>query len=210
MRAREIETSLSITQITKARCEQWKREYSEQFDEQNFNNTLGTLRMILERGGLKGEANPATHLKRLGVKPTVLHLPETSQFDKLVETVEDAGSRHSKHCADFVRFLAFSGCRLSEARGVKWSDVDLGRGEIRVRNAKQRRTSNHAEFRYVPIIPARRDLASFPAWVALCLSFLGLQPPPFPTAEPLNKCHSAWTVPKDSPSLVAWFPQAHY
>ncbi len=87
-----------------------------------------------------------------------MQLPEPEQFDNLVETIEHAGSRHSKNCADLVRFLAFSGCRISEASQVKWGDVDMERGEIKVHNAKRSKTTNHHPFRFVPIIPAMREL----------------------------------------------------
>jgi integrase len=166
--------NMELDKITKEACQRWGRDYAAQFSESNFNNTLGALRAILERGGLKDEANPAMQVKRLGVKPTVLQLPEPAQFEKLLEAIEQPGNYRvpgnerkrkgnyvapqSKDCADFVRFLAYSGCRKSEAMQVTWVDVDFERGEIRVRNAKQRRTSNHAEFRYVPIIPAMREL----------------------------------------------------
>jgi len=61
-------------------------------------------------------------VKCLGVKPKELKLPEPSHFEALLRTMESAGARQSQHCADLVRFLAFSGCRLSEARLVTWAD----------------------------------------------------------------------------------------
>ena len=150
--------ALQLKQVSTTACRKWAKVFSEQFDEQNFNNTLGTLRGILERGGMSRDDNPAFKIKRLGVKPTVLQLPEPEQFDKLVEVIEKAGARQSKDCADLVRFLAFSGCRTSEAKLVTWADIDLERGEIKVHNAKRSRTGNHHAFRFVPIIPAMRQL----------------------------------------------------
>jgi len=150
--------NLKLEKISESRCREWAKKFSEQFDEQNFNNTLGTLRSIIERGGIGHDANPAYKIKRLGVKPTVLQLPEPEQFDKLVETIENAGSGYSHDCADLVRFLAFSGCRISEANQVTWGDVDFERGEIKVQNAKRSRTSNAHPTRQVPIIPAMRQL----------------------------------------------------
>ncbi|HWW00475.1 MAG TPA: site-specific integrase [Candidatus Acidoferrum sp.] len=138
--------------------QQWANRFSGKFDDQNFNNTLGTLRMILERGGLRRDDNPAYEIDRLGVKSKELKLPEPEQFNRMVEVIETAGAPQSKDCADLVRFLAFSGCRISEARQVIWADVDMERGEIKVRNAKRSITSNGAEFRYIPIIPPMREL----------------------------------------------------
>jgi integrase len=149
---------MKLEKVPETACRAWAKKFSEQFDEQNFNNTLGTLRGIIERGGIGHDANPAFKIKRLGVKPTVLQLPEPEQFDKLVEAIENAGSGYSHDCADLVRFLAFSGCRISEARKVTWADVDMERGEIKVHNAKRSRTSNAHPTRQVPIIPAMRQL----------------------------------------------------
>jgi integrase len=150
--------SLKLEKISETACRAWAKAFSEKFDEQNFNNTLGTLHAIIERGGIGHDANPAFKIKRLGVKPPVLQLPEPEQFERLVQAIETAGSRYSRHCAELVRFLAFSGCRISEARQVTWADVDTERGEIKVHNAKRARTGNHHPFRQVPIIPAMRQL----------------------------------------------------
>ncbi len=146
------------TKITESDCRNWASRFATEYDEQFFNNTLSTLRHILERAGLGRDDNPAFKVKRLGVKPKELRLPEPSQFDALLRLIETAGARQSHHCADFVRFLAFSGCRLSEARQVKWSDVDFARQEIRIQTGKRAKTSGAAVVRLVPIIPPMLDL----------------------------------------------------
>ena len=76
----------------------------------------------------------------------------------MVEAIETSGAGQAKQCADLVRFLAFSGCRISEARQVLWQDVDFERGEIRVHNAKRSKTTSAHDLRFVPIIPAMREL----------------------------------------------------
>lgn len=144
--------------ITEADCRAWAARFAEQYDDQFFNSTLSTLRHILERAGIGRDDNPAFKVKRLGVKPKELKLPEPRQFDDLLRTIATAGARQSRDCADFVRFLAFSGCRLNEARQVRWADVDIERGEIRVQSAKRAKTSGAAPFRFVPIIPPMREL----------------------------------------------------
>ena len=150
--------TMKLEKISVSACKEWAKVFSDKFDETNFNNTLGTFRAIIERGGVGHDANPAFKIKRLGVKPKALQLPEPEQFVKLIETIEDGGGRFSKDCADLVRFLAFGGCRISEARQVKWADVDFERSEIKVHNAKRSRTSSHHPFRHVPIIPAMLQL----------------------------------------------------
>jgi integrase len=97
-------------------------------------------------------------VKRLGVKPKELHLPESGQFTALLEAMQMTGARYSGQCADFARFLAYSGCRLNETRLVRWQDIDFQKLEMRVHNSKSGRTSNKADFRFVPIIPPMRAL----------------------------------------------------
>lgn len=149
---------MKLSKITESGCREWAKRFTAQFDPVNFNNTLASLRNILKCGGLGRDSNPAFKLKRLGAKPKELTLPEPEQFEKLVETVETSGAGQARHCADLVRFLAFSGCRKSESHQVTWADVDMERGEIKIHNAKRSKTSNAHELRFVPIIPAMREL----------------------------------------------------
>ena len=150
--------NLNLDDITEPLCRAWGKRFSEKFEAVNFNNTLGAFRNILKRGGLGHDKNPAMKLKRLGAKPKQLTLPEPEQFDAIVKTVREAGAGQSKDCADLIQFLAFSGCRISEARQVTWSDVDFEHGEIRVHNAKRSMTTSAHDLRFVPIIPAMREL----------------------------------------------------
>ena len=147
-----------LRKITEQDCQDWAARFSAAKDEQYFNNTLSALRSIIEAGGVSRDKNPARKIKRLGVKPTELHLPEPEQFNRILQIVETSGAGQQQHCADLIRFLAFSGCRISEARKVTWADVDLARGEIRVTNAKRSKRSSGAATRQVPIIPPMREL----------------------------------------------------
>jgi len=154
---------MKLTKITERDCRDWLTRFSGQFETTNTNNTLAALRNILTRGGLGRDKNPAFGTKhgkkwRLGSKPKEMTLPEPEQFEAIVKMIETAGARQSKDCAALVRFLAFSGCRISEAKQVLWSDIDAERGEIRVHNAKRSKTTSAHDLRYVPIIPAMREL----------------------------------------------------
>jgi integrase len=150
--------SMKLVKITEAQCRVWGKKFADEFEATNFNNTLGAFRNILKRGGLKHDNNPAMNLKRLGAKSKEMTLPEPEQFEAIVKAVETAGARQSKDCADLVRFLAFSGCRISEAKQVLWSDVDFERGELRIHNAKRSKTTSAHDLRFVPIITAMREL----------------------------------------------------
>ena len=151
---------MKLADITVKACRNWGEKFAAKFDETNFNNTLSAFRSILKRGGLgKDETrNPAFALSRLGVKPKELILPEPKQFEKLVLTIACAGGGQSRDCADLVEFLAYSGCRISEARLVAWQDVNFSRGELKIHSAKRSLTSSAANIRFVPIIPPMRRL----------------------------------------------------
>jgi integrase len=150
--------NLRLNSVTEAKCKDWAAKFSQQVDERYFNNTLGTLRGILKRAGMVGIDDPTKDVKRLGVKPKELHLPEPNQFKDLVEKIETSGAGQAKHCADFVRFLAYSGCRLSEARQVHWADVNSERGFITVHSVKTRKANDAPKTRNVPIIADMKAL----------------------------------------------------
>ena len=144
--------------IAEAECREWATRFAADYSVSVFNNTLSTLRMILEHAGLGHDDNPAQKVSRLGVKPKELHLPESKEFEAILDKVETSGAARAHHCADFIRFLAFSRCRLGEARQVRWQDVNFEKMEIRVHNSKSAKTNSKPEFRFVPIIQSMRDL----------------------------------------------------
>lgn len=147
-----------LLKIKLADCKEWAKRFTSEHDEQYFNNTLGTFRAIMERGGLGHDDNPTRQIKRVGVKPKELVLPEPEQFEKMLAAIDTSGAGQAHRCADLARFLAFSGCRISEARLIMWADIDLERGEIKVHNAKRGKTSNASALRFVPIISEMRQL----------------------------------------------------
>ncbi len=146
-----------IDAITESDCQDWAKRFSTEFEARNFNNTLSILRQIIEIGGCEKSANPAYKIQRLGVKPTELHLPDLDTFAKVIATVENAGARQSKDCADLIRFLAYSGCRISEARLCNWADVDQERGTLRIQNAKTRKRSGASAIRIIPMIAPLKE-----------------------------------------------------
>jgi integrase len=94
--------------------------------------------------------NPASDSELLKVVPKELRQPEPAQFAQFVQHMENAGGRLSRDCADMVQFLAFSGCRKSEAAHLTWKEIDLDVGTIRVtktKNGKSRSTPVIADMR---------------------------------------------------------------
>ena len=160
--------ALTVDRITEADCRAWAarppergrrpERYAIEYSPQFFNNLLVYFRIVLTRAGLGHDKNPAMKIERLGLKPKRLTLPEPKEFDRLLAVVETSGAAQAQDCADLIRFLAYSGCRISEAAGVTWQDVDFKTGEIRVHSAKNRRTSDESETRDIPVIPPMKTL----------------------------------------------------
>lgn len=64
-------------------------------------------------------------------KPSAKHLPKPEQ----------RVTRFDAHSVGAVRLLMFSGMRLREVLGLRWEEVDLGRGTIRLPDSKTGRKS---------------------------------------------------------------------
>jgi len=129
-----------VDSITEADCRQWAQRYAEKYAPQFFNNTLNVFRQILALAGLGRDANPAFKIKRLGVRPKPLELPTTEQFEQLLTVIETSGAAQAKDCADLVRFLSFTGCRVAEMKQARWQDVDyMGTCAANIRKARLRR-----------------------------------------------------------------------
>lgn len=154
--------SMKAAKISPIECREFFSKLAQQISPHFFNIVLGTFRTVLKKMGAVGADDPTAEISRLSVQQKKLHLPEADEFQAIIRTVDGAGSRHSKHCAHFIRFLAFSGCRLSEARKATWEDVDLKGGMLTVHSAKlglsARRGKNRPSTRLLPIIPPMREL----------------------------------------------------
>ncbi len=121
-----------------------------------INKCIDAIRKMLdiavERGQLGGNPLYPRGLK-LKNTPRKPNLPEAAKLAEIFSEIERGGGRLSRDAADFCRFLAYTGCRLSEAQGVTWADVDFNRGILRVRGSK-----TEAANREVPLIPAAKAL----------------------------------------------------
>lgn len=148
-----------IRKISERECLEWAAKYAEKYSPTVYNNTVGTLRHILEIGIRAGAryGNPANSIPKLKVRQKVLKLPEQKQFLRMVTVIRSAGGRFSRGCADLIEFLAYSGCRKGEAARVYGRDCDFKKGEIAVQGDPVTGTKNW-EIRRVPMIPDMRRL----------------------------------------------------
>jgi integrase len=151
-----------VRKITKTACLDWAAEYaktiakgsSKPISPTNYNNTVGSLKLVLDVAVEAGAmyANPAKHIKRARIVIKEPTLPSQEQFEAVLANIKH------KNVADLVRFVAFSGMRISEAAKVTWRDVDFAKGQIAVRGDELTGTKNWDTGRRAPIIPEMRTL----------------------------------------------------
>ncbi len=148
-----------VSQISKTDCLPWAARFGQKASPSAFNNTVGTLRLILDIAVEAGARydNPATHIKRKKIRQKLLHLPSQENFPELVKALRDGDGGWAERCADLVEFLAYSGCRKGEAARVQGVHCDFEKGEINVLGDPVTGMKNW-EIRRVPMIPNMRLL----------------------------------------------------
>jgi len=148
-----------VRKITQTECKEWAREYRKTVSPTRYNNTVSVLRHVLN---VAVEAsvvytNAAGAVKRAPVRGKEIALPTIDKFSALIDEMRAGHSRDSMNCADLAAGLAFTGCRIGEAREIAWRDMDFDAGEVVVRGDAKTGTKNW-ELRRVPLIPDARVL----------------------------------------------------
>ena len=148
-----------LRKITLDDCEEWASAFKKKVSPTRFNNTLAILRHVLSVGIKKGVifSNPAAEVERRPARYKQIALPSTEKFNAMVAKMRSGHGRFSRDCADLAEGLAFTGCRIGEAREVEWRDLDFNKGEVVVRGDRETGTKNW-ELRRVPMIPDARAL----------------------------------------------------
>jgi integrase len=145
---------MDVRKVSERDCENWLMRFQQHYAPSVVNNSIGTLRAVFDEAIITGARfnNPAAGLARVKVRQKQLELPSREQFLRFVDEIRTAGAGQSKDCANLVRFLAYSGLRIGEAKYVTWADSDFARHQLHVRGDPETATKN-GETRYVPMIP---------------------------------------------------------
>jgi integrase len=151
--------ALDVRRVNPGDCNTWAAKFSSQYSATRFNGAVGVLRAVFKVAEDAGALfrNPAQTIKRAKVRSSRPALPSADQFERFVREIENAKGRDSQKCAELVRFLAYGGFRISEARNITWADCDFEKGEIVVRGDSETGTKNWS-VRRVPMIPEMKSL----------------------------------------------------
>lgn len=89
------------------------------------------LRNVLKKAANDGFLNalPTAGLKPLKVRTVKRPLATPTQFEKLC-AIAGACSKNGDELVDYLKFLAFTGARCSEALRIQWADVDFDRRHV--------------------------------------------------------------------------------
>ena len=150
---------MEVRKISKHDCLGWAAKFGGDASPSNFNNTVGTLRMVIDIAVDVGARydNPARFIKKHRVRLKELQLPNHDQFLEIAKAIEQVNRRFSRDCANLFRFLAYGGFRKSEAANITWADCDFEKKEITVRGDPETGTKNWT-IRRVPMIPDMIEL----------------------------------------------------
>ena len=150
---------MEVRWLTPTQCRDWAARFAKGSSPTRFNHTVAILRHVLDVAIECGViySNPASTLKRKPTRQKELTLPTRAQFAACIRTMETAGSRDSRNCADLAQGLAFTGCRIGEAGQIEWRDLEFDNGMVVVRGDPQEATKN-SEVRRVPMITEARQL----------------------------------------------------
>jgi integrase len=123
-----------------------------------LNKTLATLRAILKDAVRYGliVRNPAEDVRVATVRFNGSYLDMAAQITALLdgagELDRERGRRTVPYRRALLATLTFSGLRIDEALGLRWSQVDLAAGKLRVAGTK-----TAAARRTIDMLPALRD-----------------------------------------------------
>ena len=138
-------------------CKEWAAKLVREIACHYFNNTLGTLKQVLQTGIKAHKANgggtlesPAAELKKTRVKQKELRLPEPSHFKDLVGNLRMRSGGWGPRDSRLLEFLAYSQLRIHcEAVCVSWEDIDWTTRKSSLRGDPVTATKN-SETRRVP------------------------------------------------------------
>jgi integrase len=122
------------------------------------NRTLGMLGGILQFAVEKGMRpdNPARHVKKFkeGKRSRFLSNEEIARLGEALRQAATSGA--NPYAIAAIRLLLLTGCRKNEILGLRWDEVDIGGGFLRLSDSK-----TGAKNVYLPA-PAKAVLAEIP------------------------------------------------
>ncbi len=121
---------LKVKSITKQQCQKWAKEFRKKYSSTWFNGCLQTLRSVLKGGVEAGllASNPMKGIKHARVEREKIALPSREKIQEILDCLD--AKPHLRGAALTVRFIMFTGVRISAARKITPRHIDLKNEEI--------------------------------------------------------------------------------
>lgn len=104
----------------------WWKSIAAASSPQRANNALGMLRrvakLMIERGIRLDD--PTEGLRRRKIDSRPKSIPDRDTIERVVNDIAGQRKAHSKQAANYVGFLAYAGCRIGQARALRWEDIE--------------------------------------------------------------------------------------
>ena len=150
----------ALRNIRQMHCEKWVLERGVKLSPSSFNHELGLMKAVLAFARKRGLIldSPAADIARKRISQPVINVPTREQLKALIAAIRDSDGRadsqaKAKAGADLVELLAYSGCRLGEARALRWKHVNFDSNRLTVPGTKSD-SSNRA----IPMSARLREL----------------------------------------------------
>lgn len=103
----------------------WWQEIAQRYSAQRANNMLMLVkracRTMVEQGTRMD--NPSKDLVRMRIPKKDLTIPSCEDIEEIIQSVRSQKKARSDEAANFIAFLAFAGCRASQAKSLRWEDI---------------------------------------------------------------------------------------
>lgn len=120
-----MEPETMVRSWTAAEASAWWKRIAKKYAAQRANNVLGMAKRLAKLMVDLGHRidDPTAGLKRMPIKAHALVIPSRDEVEKIIEDIRARRKAHSEQAANFVAFLAFAGCRVGQARAMRWEHV---------------------------------------------------------------------------------------
>jgi len=149
----ELEGKLP-SKVSEIECREWAHRHHENHSAPFHNATLDSLRGIFDVAVARGliARNPAAAVSKVRVTQKKLELPTSDQFRQIIECLRRSRTGTARGNGDLVEFLAYSGCRISEAIRIRPRDINFDQGRIWIAPGR------NSTPRFIPVLQPMRDL----------------------------------------------------
>ena len=151
------------------------------------NGMLDTVRkmfdLLIEKGARAND--PSARIKRGRVINKPPSVPGRGDLEAVIEDIAKQNSDYAVESSNMVAFLAYSGCRIGEARHVQWEDIN---DESITITGGESGTKNR-EIRHVPIIQPMRELLDQMRYEGAAGNVFTINSPRFAITNACERCN---------------------